>query len=112
MKKIIRITEQQLKDIIKSKVGDALQSIKKEDPIKRQLEKDGYFPAMGDKIDDNRKLSDPNITSIGNTQQSAHNQLITIMNSKGLTDRSPNKGVILYKKESPNKVIAKWINYN
>jgi hypothetical protein len=103
------IGQSKLKDKIES-VKDVVNDKINKDPILRQLEKEGYSPAIGDRINPDKRLSDPNIEVVGNTIINAKSSLIELLESKGIKFNQLN-GIIVYKKISSSQVKAKWISY-
>lgn len=101
--------QSKLKDKIES-VKDVVNDKINKDPILRQLEKEGYSPAIDDRINPDKRLSDPNIEVVGNTIINAKSSLIELLESKGILFNQLT-GIIVYKKISPSQVKAKWIFY-
>lgn len=104
-------------ETIKDAGKDKLESVKElvndkinKDPVLKQLENDGYVPGVGEKINTDKSLSDPNIEVIGETISNARSLLIQTLNLKGIKYNQLN-GIIVYKVESPSKVKAKYISY-
>jgi hypothetical protein len=104
-------------ETIKDAGQNKLESVKElvndkinKDPVLKQLEKDGYVPGVGERINTDKRLSDPNIETLAETETGARFQLLQILDLKGIKFNQIN-GIIVYKVESPTKVKAKYISY-
>ena len=94
------------------KIKEKVENVVNKDITLKKLQKEGFSPAVGDRINPNKSLYDSGIEVIGNTETAAKFQLIEILKSKGINHSNVMKpeGIILYKKEGKN-IRAKWIGY-
>lgn len=98
---------------LKNKIENVKSNLKSKiskDPVLKQLEKDGYSPAIGDRINPDKNLIDNNIEVVSNTMTNTKFQLIETLKLKNMKyDRF--NGIIVYKEIPGNKIKAKWISY-
>jgi hypothetical protein len=94
------------------KVKEKVENVVNKDITLKKLQKEGFSPAIGDRINPNKSLFDSGIEVIGNTETAVKFQLIEILKSKGINHSNIMKpeGIIVYKKEGKN-IRAKWIGY-
>jgi hypothetical protein len=93
-------------------IKNKLESIINNDLTLKKLEKEGYIPEKGAAIDKDRSISDSGIEAIGGDMTNARAELLKILKDEKINYLNPRIGFIVYKKESPTRVRAKWINYN
>lgn len=92
-------------------VKDKVENVITQNTTLKKLKKDGFAPAIGELIDNSKKISDTGIEVLGNTQTAAKTQLIQILKAKGINPSDNRSGFIIYKQEN-KKIIAKYIKYN
>jgi hypothetical protein len=93
-------------------IKNKLESIINNDLTLKKLEKEGYSPGIGDAIDKDRSISDSGIEVVGGDMTNARAELLKILKNEKINYSNPRIGFIVYKKESPTKIKAKWITYN
>jgi hypothetical protein len=94
-----------------SNIKNKVENIISNDVTLKKLNKEGYFPAIGDRINPNKSLIDSGIETVANTETASKTSLQSKLKSEGINYSNPNEGVIVYKKEGSN-IRAKWIKYN
>lgn len=104
MKRIIRLTENDLTRIVK-------RVIKEQDEVVtlKQLKKMGYSYPPG-QLPPSNDLIDSGVSSVGKTQSASSMSLMSLVRQKNLPSTN-NDGVVFYKTLDNGNIESKWMLY-
>jgi len=108
MKKIVRLTEQELVHLVKRVIME-----QDEKPVTvKELKRDGYDVPMGDIPLDNHKketLMDSGITAVGQIDAGSRLTFNELLRKKGINSQQRNKGFSVKRKLDNGNIEYKWI---